>query len=281
MIMIKSINRTDIVRRVAKDLGLTIKETTEIAEEAEKAILNFLKEREQVRIHEFGTFYQTTIKSHVIKQIGTKTPRIVLEQKSVKFRPSPILKDAVYQRVRTKRIESRQSSLAPTKPKISSGNIKVNYQPTIQKPNAKVTFKPFGMMPRVDSGDIQQKIKERWDKLARSQKIEKPKSEIARETEIFLKLLIQIKKTGIKSIDFSIDEAKDIKIFAGRPRTQVSHLPKEIIKGFLTYLDLVELHLPQYRHKLVFANSNGQDKINMEIHSFPTKSGASIHIDIK
>jgi nucleoid DNA-binding protein len=280
--MIKSINRTDIVRRVAKDLGLTIKEINEIAEEAEKAILEFLKEREQVRIHEFGTFYQTTIKSHVIKQIRTKTPRIVLEQKSVKFRPSPILKDAVYQRVRTKRIEpAPKSSLEPTKPKMPQGNIKITYQPTIQKPSAKVTFKPFGVMPRVDSDDIQQKIKERWNKLARSQMPEKPRLEIARETEIFLKLLMQIKKTGIKSIDFSIDEAKDIKIYAGRPRTQVSHLPKEIIKGFLTYLDLEELHLPQYRHKLVFTNSTGQDKINMEIHSFPTKSGASLHIDIK
>jgi nucleoid DNA-binding protein len=280
--MIKSLNRPDIVRLVARNLGLSIKETTKIAEEAEKAILELLKEREQVRIHEFGTFYQTTMKSHVIKQIRTKIPRIVLEQKSVKFRPSPILKDQIYQRTRRKPTSQRiETDIKPTKPKAAQGNIKITYQPTEVKPKANISFKPFAMMPRVDSGDIQNKIRERWEKLARSQQVEKPQAVVARETEIFLKLLLQIKKTGIKSIDFSIDEAKDIKIFAGRPRTQVSHLPKEIIKGFLTYLDLEELHLPQYRHKLAFSDNESKDKINLEVHSFPTKSGASIHIDIK
>ena len=98
--MIKSLNRPEIAKRFAKDFNLTYKQTEAILEETEKSIFNFLKERDQVRIHGFGTFYIATFKSHVIKQIRTKTPRIILEQKGIKFRPSPIFKDAIYQRVR-------------------------------------------------------------------------------------------------------------------------------------------------------------------------------------
>jgi len=279
---------------MAGDLELTMKQIQQITEEAEAAIVDFIKEREQVRIHEFGTFYQTLIKSHVIKQIGTKTPRIILEQKAVKFRPSPVLKAAIYGQ-KPKERRSAPPKLQAEAPeeeipikreengrwRAKRGNVAVNYKPTPPKPKTVISFKPLRILPRVDREKIQQKIKERRAGVYKNPSPKIPQGEIAREAEIFLRLLNQIKKTGIASVDFSLDATRDIKIFCGRPRTQVSHLPREVVKGFLTYLDIEEFHLPQIRHKLIFAQTPGYDKINIGIHSFPTHSGASIHIDIK
>lgn len=286
--MIKSVSRTDLVKRMANDLGLTIKQTLEITEAAEEAIYEFLRDREQVRIHEFGTFYQTMIKSHVIKTINTKIPRIVLEQKTLKFRPSPILKDAVYGRTKKPKAQVTQETVPcepaeilikkmPTK----SGNIAVNYQPTPPKPKTNVSFKTFHFLPRVEKEDIQQKIKDRWLKLAKGKVDEYPQYQIAREAQIFSRLLLRIKNSSINSVDFSFEKSPDIKIFAGRPRHQVSHLPREVVKGFLTYLDLEDFHIPQERYKLIFVDETKYDKISVTVHSFPTDSGSSIHIDIK
>lgn len=283
--MIKSVSRVDLVKRMAKDLGLTIKQTQEIAEASEQALLEFLLEREQVRIHEFGTFYRATIKSHVIKQIGTKTPRIILDQQTLKFRPSPLLKDAVYGRIRKPRVQTpaadKDSEVTIKRFTGKSGNVAINYKPTPEKPKANIAFKPFHFMPRVEKEDIQQKIKERWLTLAKGKTDEYPQYQIAREAEIFTKLLLRIKNSGVMAVDFTFDKSPDIKIYAGKPRTQVSHLPREIVKGFLTYIDLEDFHIPQERYKLILVDKTKYDKMNVVVHSFPTDAGASIHIGIK
>jgi len=283
--MIKSVTRIDITKRVAKDLGLTIKQTREIVEASEEIILDFLKERGQVRLHNFGTFYQTTIKSHVIKQINTKTPRIVLEQKSLKFRPSPVLKDAIYGRIREKKVVDPEVKIKRAE-KLNRGTIPIQYIPTKRKeePEEKkkvISFGPIKIHPRVDKENIQEKIKERWLKVAKNHTDQPPKSSNSREVEIFARLLNQIYKTGNRSVDFAYGPLKEIPIYSGRPRHQVSHLPREIVKGFLSYLDIEEFHIPQERYRLIFVDETKYDKINIVVHSLPTQMGASIHIDIK
>jgi nucleoid DNA-binding protein len=283
--MIKSLNRPDIAKSFAKDLNLTYKQTEEIVAEIEKTVLRFLKERSQVRIHGFGTFYVATMKSHVIKQIRTKTPRIILQQKKIKFRPSPTFKDAIHQRVRKpasiKKIEKEADTIITVEPIAKASPVKAEpVKPTEPAIKPVVEFKPFSAHPRVEKESMRQKITERWLKMARNETKPKPQTEVARETIIVGNLLSQIKKAGYATVNFVFSGDKIINIFAGRPRRQLSHLPKEIISGFLDYVDIKEFNIPQERRIALTLNQARGEKIYLHIHSFPIESGASIQITI-
>lgn len=282
--MVKSTNRLVISRKIAKQLGLTYKTTDQIIEASEKALFDLLLERGQVRIHGFGTFYTKIIKSRTIKQIGTKKPRLLLEQKLIKFRSSPTFRDEIYGREKKPKktvqsaeikIENLQEATA-TKP-----NEKIEVKPIAPAaPKPKFFFKTSTFHPRVSRDKIQDRIKERWLKLAQRQEFEKPKVEVVREALIFGRLLRQIEKTGAKSISFRFTKDKIITIYSGRPRRQISHLPREIVQGFLDFVDIREFHLPQERHLLLSLNETRDEKIKIHLHSFPTDSGASIQISI-
>ena len=283
--MIKSLNRPEIAKRFAKDFNLTYKQTEAILEETEKSIFNFLKERDQVRIHGFGTFYIATFKSHVIKQIRTKTPRIILEQKGIKFRPSPIFKDAIYQRVRKpqtpKAAELEQERTIEIKP--------IRATPKQPTPEAKpaeirkplVEFKPINIHPRVEKESIKAQITERWLKIARSPAAPKSPSELPREAMIVATLLRQIQNAGFNSINFVFSGEKYINIYVGKPRRQLSHLAHEIIEGFLDFVDIKEFKIPQERRIILTLNQTRNERIRLHIHSFPVNSGASIQIVIE
>lgn len=290
--MIKSINRPDLAKRFAKDLGITYKQTEEIMEETERVLRRMLNEREQVRIHGFGTFYVTTIRSHVIKQIRTKTPRIVLEQRSVKFRPSPIFKDQIYDRspkpkTTAKPAEAREQVKVEIKPEIKIETPKIKREeikPPVtpaKPPTPTVQFKPVAIHPRVEKEKIKNKILERWLNLARRSKQEgQTPSEIAREALIVGGLLKQIKKAGYESVSFTYSQDKYINIYAGKPRRQLSHLSREIVGGFLDFVDIKEFHLPQERRVIITLDKLRADRLNLHIHSFPIENGSSIKISI-
>ncbi len=252
-------------------------------EETERVLCRMLNEREQVRIHGFGTFYVTTIKSHVIKQIRTKTPRIILEQKSVKFRPSPTFKDAIYERVR----KPKGLKLESTQSKPQENEIKIAPVKAEVKPEAKVTpkptieFKPASFHPRVEKETMKKKILERWLASARlNKKEDKTPGEIAREALIVGNLLNQIKKAGYSSVNFTYSSDKVVNIYAGRPRRQLSHLTREIIGGFLDYIDIKEFHIPQERRMILVLNKVRNERISLDVHSFPVEGGSSIRISI-
>lgn len=284
--MIKSLNRPDITKRFAKDLGLTYKQVDDILEQAEKELSRYLREREQVRIHGFGTFYVTTMKSHVIKQIRTKTPRIILEQKSVRFRTSPVFKDEIYERShkkQTSRPKAEKILEHKEQPKVKIVQITKESEPKKEpeKPKPTIVFNPVTIHPRVEKETIRKKIIDRWLSVARSSKDqEKPSQEIARETMIVGSLLSQIKKAGYASVSFSYTSDKYVNLFGGKPRRQLSHLSKQVMEGFLDYIDLKEFHIPQERRLILTLNKARNERINLDIHSFPTDAGASIIINI-
>ncbi len=80
------INKDQIVRDVAPLVGLSIKKTNDVLEDLEELIAKGLKTRKRVIIGGFGSFYLITMRSHTIKSIGTKTPRLLVEQNQIKFR---------------------------------------------------------------------------------------------------------------------------------------------------------------------------------------------------
>lgn len=286
--MVKSTNRLVISRKIAKQLGLTYKTTDQIIEASEKALFDLLLERGQVRIHGFGTFYTKIIKSRTIKQIGTKKPRLLLEQKLIKFRSSPTFRDEIYGRQKKPRIKNEESRIKNEELAVENKESgKADYEEKIEvrsttppTPKPKFFFKTSAFHPRVSHDKIQDKIKERWLKLAKRKELEKPKVEVVREALIFGRLLRQIEKTGAKSISFRFTKDKIVTIYSGHPRRQISHLPREIVQGFLDFVDIREFHLPQERHLLLSLNETRDEKIKIHLHSFPIDFGASIQINI-
>ncbi|MFH1910098.1 MAG: HU family DNA-binding protein [bacterium] len=265
-----------INRKIAKKLGLTYKTTDQIVEASEKALFDLLLERGQVRIHGFGTFYTKITKSRTIKQIGTKKPRLLLEQKLIKFRSSPTFRDEIYGREK-----KPKKTVQSTEIKIENLQEAAAAKPTVSPtPKPKFSFKTSAFHPRVSHDKIQDRIKERWLKLAERKELEKPKVEVVREALIFGRLLRQIEKTGTTSISFRFTKDKIVTIYSGRPRRQISHLPREIVQGFLDFVDIREFHIPQERDLLLSLSETRDEKIKIHLHSFPIDSGASIQINI-
>lgn len=272
-------NRPEIVKKIAKDLNLTQNQTEKIVLGFEHQIAKFLREREQVRIHGFGRLAVVTRKSRTIKQVNTQIPRLLLENKTILFRINPNFKDVLHGRSPKLPVGSHRSP-AEQEPniKIQSKDIKGQ---KIEKQRENKDIQPkSGMMSEERKAQIKQTIRQRLMGI-RGETPAPVRPEEVPEVRVLVALLKQIRHIGYSSISFTYADKETIEIFAGRPQTQVSHLPKNIVKRFLEAVSIHDLHIPQERFLPLALNGEKYDKIILELHSMPTVTGATVKITIK
>ncbi|MDH4358408.1 MAG: HU family DNA-binding protein [Candidatus Berkelbacteria bacterium] len=261
-------NKDQIAKKVSPLVDLSIKKTNEVLEEFEELLAKNLKTRKRVIIGDFGSFYLITMKSHTIKSIGTKAPRLLVEQSQIKFRPAKEL--------RFKLMRGKAETVLPDK--------------TAPKKSPFV-FKPLSIMARVEKDKIKKKILERMLEIAR---LETQAS--SKKLDAILPTQIRLKENGegrilgtiikhviindIDNIHFSLGQGEIVDIFHSRPREKITSLPTSVVKNFLkTYLELEAYDIPQQRDVQIHLGDCGRP-INIKAYSLPTEGGVSLYFKI-
>ncbi len=202
---------------------------------------------------------------------------------------------------KTTKIISIQNSRPATQPinQVVSSKFKpavsqVPLQPRPQirkttKPVEKIVFSPLSIYSRIGRAKVESEIESRLIKLAQSLKSQTGSSEklyLAKTHEkIFASFIAQATKLKVKSLDFSLSKTRPSKadltlLCAGRPRVCLGKIPTLVLYQFVSEIaDIDTFQIPQHRFVTIKKPDNIK-KVALEIHSFPTHQGASIHIGI-
>jgi nucleoid DNA-binding protein len=260
----------------------------------EKEIVDDLVKNEKVRLDGFGLFYLLKRKSRVIKQIRTKNTRLLLGQKTVRFRAGSTVKNALTgksipkPRPKVKAIEKTEPE-AQTK-KVQSVEVK-RVKETLE-PHAPRRFKPLELKPvkmhqRADREKVRSIIIERFLRLARQpgrseeNPMLRPALDTSAEGKLFQAIFKMLMKGDAKKLSFSLEQSDQVTIFQTSPRKRITNLPKSTVKRFLErYLDFNETGLPQERFVKLALNSKIKTKITIHAYSIPTAGGESFNIII-
>jgi len=268
------INKIQIVKKISPLADISTRKTNEIIEELEEIIAKNLKTRRRVIISNFGSFYLITMSSHTIKSIGTKAPRLLVEQNQVKFRPTKEF-----------RFEITQERIVE---KTSQDETKVQIKTS---PRAPFIFKPLSIMPKVDRETIRKKIHERMLRIAQDQTQTPPKTvDAVLPTRVKLRedaegraLGALIKYAAVNNIDnfhLSLGPSETVDIFHSRPRVKLASLPAQTVRNFLnTYFELETYDVPQERDVQFFLSDTGSP-VNVRVFSLPTESGIIVYFKI-
>lgn len=178
------------------------------------------------------------------------------------------------------------------KPKTTTCQPPHQLKPQIEKtvkPTKKIAFSPLSIYSRIERAKVESEIANRLIKLAKSlnpqtNKIETPYMAKTHE-KVFASFIAQATKLKVKSLDFSLPETRPDKIdqtvlCAGRPRIRLGKIPTLVLYQFVSEIaDIDTFQIPQHRFVTIKKPDNIK-KVALEIHSFPTHQGASIHIGI-
>ncbi|MCX6810039.1 MAG: HU family DNA-binding protein [Candidatus Berkelbacteria bacterium] len=281
-----------MAKKIGGQVNLPMSRVRNILLEADVAICDLLKERGRVTLNGFGNFYIIERKSRIIKQIGTKTPRLLLNSREIKFKSMPDFKATLAGRspeqIRQQNFEQRQKE-KEAKTKISHIKVKdVSIPITAEKPQkstVKLNFKTLSILPRVQKEKIELQIRERILKVARKQKeANKNQNGAAKKIQtpdgkIFVSLIKKLAMLGADNFCFSLGENEKIDIYYSRPRKSLGKIPKTIVLKFLDkYLNLTHFNLPQERFVIVANDSKISGRIYLRAHLLPTNNGASVYL---
>ncbi len=288
------INREQIAAQIGKSLDLPKSKVRKIILALEDQIAKDLKKKSKVKLSNFGTLYLLERKSRTIKQVKTGSKRLLLERTVIKFKSSLQLKARLVGKTFVPKKVKKASSIPRVPEKVETPQAaKTEAAPKILQKSklvSRIKLPPLRMMPAVDREKIREKLKER---LARLSLREKPKpSNISLPTSMdlhdsrcgraFANLFREILAQGVKQLDFSITGGQSVTILIGRPRRQIASLPREVAEEFLDkYCEINDLRYPQQRFVKIKQSSKIDSKGMLDLHLFPTHSGASIHIKIQ
>jgi len=293
----KIITRDQLAKIIGKTLGLPTVRAKRLELALEEIILRELKTRQRVRVAGFGTFLRKSRKSHSIFEIRTKRRRLLLERETIKFLAAkelkrilnPYLKEAA-----EKPAISEAIAPAPGAAKPPEKIVKVPAdRPKPQPKPWRIKLAPLKMMPRVKKETAERKIKERLINLARKQKNQPPVAHANNlptrtvldqnpEGRLFSAIFKQIASASQDYLTFSLSEAPEITIFAGRPRQKLADIPTKYARDFLkNYFEIDDFAFPQERFARILASSKIKKGGLMYVHVLPAISGASIFIKIK
>lgn len=157
------------------------------------------------------------------------------------------------------------------------------------RPVEKIKFSPLSIYSRIERAKVETEIADRLVKLAKtleSQKNEKSDDrEIKIAEKIFANFISKASKLHVKSLDFSISAKKPSKsdqtaICAGKPRVCLGKIPTLLLHQFTEEIaDIENFETPQLRFVTIKKADNIKKAI-LEVHSFPTHDGASIHVKV-
>ncbi|MBQ7673084.1 MAG: integration host factor subunit alpha [Alphaproteobacteria bacterium] len=91
----KTLTRSDIADAIISEFKVSKFNATEIIEDVLEEIASALKNGEAVKISGFGTFSVKQKKERMGRNPKTMEEAVISSRKSLKFRPSPILKKVV------------------------------------------------------------------------------------------------------------------------------------------------------------------------------------------
>lgn len=290
----QTLNREQIIGQIAEELQIPRSKVRKIILEVEDEILQSLKDAGKVKLDHFGTLYVLNRKSRMIKQIRTKNARLLLEQKTVRFRsglelkstltgkaiPHPKPKAATDQI--NKQVRAREQ-IIPVKKTLA--NKIVGKQPVTFKP---FKFKPLRIYQKAEKEKVREIIIKKFLHLARQSDSEDvanqlhPNLERYPEGKLFGAIFKTIVTDNAQGLSFSLDKEEKVEIFQVKPRRKIATLPRSAVAKFCErYLDLHIYEIPQERFVKIFSNSKMRGKIIIRAHSIPTSGGASFNLRVE
>lgn len=289
-----TLNRDQIINEISHELNFPKAKVKKIIIAFETELVDELKKSGKARLDHFGLFYLLQRKSRVIKQIRTKNPRLLLSQKTIRFRAGQEVKNKLSGK---KPVESKARVASRPKQKITEDQDypieikKIASKPkeniNVNKPLKKINLAPVKIHSRADHEKVRSAIIERFLRLAREQKkneiapeIREP-LEISPEGKLFGAIFKTVKKNGSGKLSLSLDQSDRVAIFQLSPRKKIADLPKPTVKKFLeNHLDFHVFDIPQERFVKIAPYSKIKSKLTIHAYSIPTAGGASFNIII-
>jgi|GEM_PF-2380137 len=290
----QTLNREQIIGQVADEAQIPRSKVRKIILEVEDEILQSLKAAGKVRLDHFGTLYVLNRKSRMIKQVRTKSARLLLEQKTVRFRSSPELKNILTGKAiaRPKPKITEPKSEKPVTQREQIVEIKKTASPeTAEKKPAALKpfkFKPLRIYQKAEREKVREIIIRKFLHLAKqsesgaASKQLRPYLESYPEGKLFGAIFKTITADNIQGLSFSLDKEESVDIFQIKPRKKITTLPRKTVEKFCErYLDLHVYDIPQERFVKIFSNSKIRGKIMIRAHSIPTSGGASFNLRVE
>ena len=283
-------NRTQIAKKIGDQVSLPASRVRRILLETDEAISDLLKERGRVKLNGFGAFYILDRKSRIIKQIGTKTPRLLLNSREIKFKSVPDFKATLagksLEQIKEYNLglrEKEKIAKSQTKSIVNDANKVQIKQPP--KNTVRVNFKTLSILPRVKKEKIEKQIHERILKVAKKQRSAQENQDATvkkiqtPEGRIFLSLIKQLQILEMDSFNFSLSDKEKIDIYYSKPRKILGKIPTTTAYNFLDkYLSLTHFNIPQERFAVIAKDSKISGRIYLSAHCLPTNDGASVYL---
>ncbi len=290
----QTLNREQIIGQIAQELQIARSKVRKIILESEDEILQSLKAAGKVRLDHFGTLYVLNRKSRMIKQVRTKRTRLLLEQKTVRFRSGVELKSTLtgkaIPRPKPKAVPSQSEKSASSKEQVIPVKKTASSETAERKPSA---FKPFKFKPlriyqKAEREKVREVIIKKFLHLAKQSENGdvarqlRPNLESYPEGKLFGAIFKTIVTDGAQGLSFSLDKEEKVEIFQVKPRRKIAALPKSAVAKFCErYLDLHVYDIPQERFVKIFSNSKMRGKVIIRAHSIPTSGGASFNLRVE